>query len=53
MFSGEYISGMAIGVGIGWLNVNTLALPGWANILMMAFLAIMGVMMTNMESFGR
>jgi hypothetical protein len=31
--------GVAIGIGAGYLNATMLNLPGWANILMMSFVA--------------
>lgn len=38
--NGQYFGGMAVGVGIGWLNATVLGLPGWANIGLMFILTI-------------
>ena len=46
----EWFGGVAVGVGVGYLNATFLGIPGWANIAMMfALAAIYGVGMAAKE----
>lgn len=36
--NGDWLNGVAVGVGVGWINATYLAIPGWANILIMGAL---------------
>lgn len=36
----KWLWGMSIGIGVGYLNANMLAVPGWANILLMGGIAM-------------
>ena len=45
--NGHWFGGLAVGVGVGWLNATMLGIPGWANILLIGVLALIGGLMQS------
>lgn len=48
--SRTFLEGLAVGVGIGWLNATALGLPGWANIVLMVSLLLLGMVEADLSS---